>query len=250
MKSNNIVEFISEYRNRFEKRKYYKINKEYRIEKKEPSFILEIADIYFESSDEKLRKKAAELIQNDFSETFVSKDKRIERLSGIEFGKLTDSFKRAVLNGESVHSVKLGNEVLHRDRDKFFQILYNIALISVDENRLIKTYFTEKLLDKIENLEKNSFNKNREQVDEIVRNIVNYFTKSETGYIDFENEESVKYFAENKADLLYREIYEKNFDKITEKYDIRNVKKINIDKEFEKESLSNAKKILYSYYFS
>ena len=55
--------------------------------------------------------------------------------------KLIDSFRRSILNNDSIHSVKLGNELLHRNKKEFFKILYNISLISIDENKLIKTYF-------------------------------------------------------------------------------------------------------------
>ena len=65
--------------------------------------------------------------------------------------------------------------------------------------------------------------------------------------MDFEDEKNIKYFLENEISMLYKKIYVENFDKIIEKYEIRNVKKINFEKNYNFEELSESKKILYNF---
>ena len=48
----NFSQFILKYKNHFEKRKYYQIDENFKIIKKEPSFILELAYIYFAENKE------------------------------------------------------------------------------------------------------------------------------------------------------------------------------------------------------
>lgn len=225
----DILKFILHYKNNLEKRKYFLIDENYRIIKRDPSFIIELAYIYFKVKDKNRKEKIEDIIKKEFEETFTEKDRRIERMSKIKKENLIDSFRRSVLNNDSIHAVKLGNELLHRDKREFFKILYSVSLISYDENRFIKTYFIEKIVDIIEKKEGNSFNSNRVQIDEIVRNIINYFTKSEYGYIDFENESSVKYFSENKVGMLYKKIYKENYEEIVKKYSIVNTRKIKFE---------------------
>ena len=52
---------------------------------------------------------------------------------------------------------------------------------------------------------------------------------------------------ENQADELYKKIYVENYDKIVEKYNIQNVKKIEFCKNYDFEILSESKKVLYKY---
>ena len=59
--------------------------------------------------------------------------------------------------------------------------------------------------------------------------------------------ENLNYFVENHVDELYKKIYVKNFDKIVEKYNVKNVEKIKFDKNYNFEDLSESKKILYKY---
>ena len=243
----DILKFILQYKNNLEKRKYFLIDENYRIIKRAPSFIIELAYIYFKVKEKNRKEKIENIIKKEFEETFIEKDRRIERMSKIKKENLIDSFRRSVLNNDSVHAIRLGNELLHRDKKEFFKILYSISLISYDENKFIKTFFIEKIIDAIEKKEKNSFNSNRVQTDEIVRNIINYFTKSESGYINFENESSMKYFSENKVGVLYRRIYKENYEEIVKKYNIVNTRKIkfegNDNKDYNK--LSESMKELY-----
>ncbi|RRD39468.1 hypothetical protein EII29_06560 [Leptotrichia sp. OH3620_COT-345] len=233
------AEFIDLYKNRFEKRKYFIINEKFEFIKKEPSFILELAYIYYKIKD----KKIEDIIKEEFSNTYKEKDKRIDRMSKLEKEKLKESFRRSLVNKDTVHSVKLGNEIFHRNKDEFFEIMYKFSLISADCNKLIKTFFMEILL---ENMEK-SF-KNRSWTDEIIRNTVNYFVKSESEFINYSDEKNVQYFVENKVDLLYEVIYIKKYDEIIKKYNIDNMPKIKFKTDNGKyEEMSQSKQYLYSY---
>ncbi|ACV40054.1 hypothetical protein [Leptotrichia buccalis] len=248
LNTENFSQFILKYKNHFEKRKYFQLGKNFKITTKEPSFILELGYIYF-SENEKNEKNEniKQIISKQFLETFKEKDKKIERLSKVELPKLIDGFRRSIFNKESIYAVKLGNELLYRDKDKFFEILYNYSLISTDTNKLVKTFFAKKMIEKIETENGSKFNEIRDKIDEIIKNIINYFTKSDSAFLNFENVENLNYFVENQADELYKKIYVENYDKIVEKYNIQNVKKIEFSKNYDFENLSESKKILYKY---
>ena len=188
-----------------------------------------------------------ENIKSEFEKTFLEKEKKIKRQSKIEVKKLEDSFTRSLFNRESNHALKLGNEMFYKNKKKFFEILYNFSFISADENKFIKTFFAEKMIEKIifENGEK--YLNIRFFVEEILKNVLNYFTKSQFCFLDFEDKKNIKYFLENEISILYKKIYVKNFDKIIEKYEIRNLKKINFEKNYSFEELSESKKILYNF---
>ena len=241
----NFSQFILKYKNNFEKQKYFQLDKNFKITDKEPSFILELAYIYFCENEK--NENIKQIISEQFLETFKEKNKKIERLSKVELSKLIDGFRRSIFNKESIYAVKLGNELLHRDKNKFFEILYNYSLISTDTNKLVKTFFAEKMIEKIETENGSKFNEIRDKIDEIIKNIINYFTKSDLTFLNFENVENLNYFVENQADELYKKIYVENYDKIMEKYNIQNVEKIEFNKNYDFKNLSESKKILYKY---
>ena len=245
LNTENFSEFILKYKNNFEKRKYFQLDKNFKITAKEPSFILELGYIYF-SKNEK-NENVKQIISEQFLETFKEKDKKIERLSKVELPKLIDGFRRSIFNKESIYAVKLGNELLYRNKDEFFEILYNYSLISTDTNKLVKTFFAEKMIEKVETENDLKFNEIRDKINEIIKNIINYFTKSDSTFLNFENVENLIYFVENQADELYKKIYVENYDKIMEKYNIQNVEKIEFNKNYDFKNLSESKKILYKY---
>ena len=128
--------------------------------------------------------------------------------------------------------------------------MYNFSLVSCDSNKFIKTYFAEKMINEIDKNEKGKFSENRIFKDEIIKNIVNYFIKSDREFLDFESETDMKYFMENKTDLLYKKIYIEKYNEIVKKYDIKTVRKINFEVNEKKEYkyLSESKKKLYDFF--
>ena len=103
------------------------------------------------------------------------------------------------------------------------------------------------MIEKVETENGSKFNEIRDKIDEIIKNVINYFIKSDSAFLNFENVENLNYFVENQADELYKKIYVENYDKIVEKYNIQNVKKIQFSKNYDFENLSESKKILYKY---
>ena len=238
-------QFILKYMNCFSKRKYFTVNKNFEIIKKDPSYILELASIYYEKKDDEIEK----IIKEEFKETYKEKAKRIERMSKVETVKLIGGFRRVLVNKDEIHAVKLGNELLHRDREIFFNIMYSLSFISGDVNKLVKVYFTERLIEKMSSGKAENLNKKRTETDEIVKNVINYFVRSDYGFIDFNDVEEIAYFKENKADLLYKKIYSENFKRLKAKYNLENIKRMDFqtDERKEYEKLSESKKKLYKY---
>ena len=214
-------EFIETYGNHLEKRKYFTIDEEFEIIKKEPSFIQEMAYIFFQTKNSSIKNQIESRIKEEFFHTYKEKDKKIERMSKFEKEKLKESFRRSIVNKDTIHSIKLGNELFHRDRKVFFEIMYKFSLISSDCNKLVKTFFAEIMLD-IDG----TFNEIRKYTDEIIKNIINYFVKSESEFIDYSCKNSIEYFVRNKTDLLYKKIYMKKYSEIIEKYNINNIPEI------------------------
>lgn len=215
------LEFIETYGNHFEKRKYFTIDEKFEIIKKEPSFIQEMAYIFFQTKSSSIKNQIESWIKEEFFHTYKEKDKKIERMSKFEKEKLKESFRRSIVNKDTIHSIKLGNELFHRDRKVFFEIMYKFSLISSDCNKLVKTFFAEIMLD-IDG----TFNEIRKYTDEIIKNIINYFVKSESEFIDYSCKNSIEYFVRNKTDLLYKKIYMKKYSEIIEKYNINNIPEI------------------------
>lgn len=237
------LEFIETYGNHFEKRKYFTIDEKFEIIKKEPSFIQEMAYIFFQTENSSIKNQIESLIKEEFFHTYKEKDKKIERMSKFKKEKLKESFRRSIVNKDTIHSIKLGNELFHRDRKVFFEIMYKFSLISSDCNKLVKTFFAEIMLD-IDG----TFNEIRKYTDEIIKNIINYFVKSESEFIDYSCKNSIEYFVRNKTDLLYKKIYMKKYSEIIEKYNINNIPEIKFQMDNEEyKKLSESKKILYNY---
>ena len=82
LNTENFSQFILKYKNNFEKRKYYQIDENFKIIKKEPSFILELAYIYF--AENKENENIKKIVSEQFLETFKEKGKKIGRISKIK----------------------------------------------------------------------------------------------------------------------------------------------------------------------
>lgn len=179
----NYDDFLNDYRNYNEKQKYYSINKKGEVLESLPSYILEIGYMY-------INKKFSKIIEIlNFEKIYVKKEKKISRMSNCDLDKLEDRFFRALFNRDSIHIIRLGNELIRRDKDKFFDIMYINSKISVDSNRLIKLYLFELIY------------KDLGLKEELLVNLLNYFTKSKEGYLNYK-----------EVDELYKYIYEIKFN--------------------------------------
>ena len=193
----NFHKFVEKYQGNFEKRKYFKINQDLKISEKEPSWVLELSLIYYETKD----SAVLDLLNSELDKCFKDKIKKTDRLTKYSISELSDKFWRALLNKDGIHTVRLGNEIFLRDREKFLEMVYKYAFISSDTNKLIKVFLFELLC------EKASYN--------IVftNNLLNYFSSSELEYIKYDSKEFMSYFNKYRADEIYKDIYVKKHGK-------------------------------------
>ena len=191
----SLEEYILDFCDFNQKNKYYKITRNGDILIKTPSYILELAYIYFKGY-----KKSKEFF--DFEDIVKLKTKKISRHSSLEILKVEDRFFRALFNRDGVHALSLGNELLLRDSKKFFDIAYLNAKLSKDSNRLIKLYLFEIIFNDLG------------LIYPIYSNLISYITSSIEGYGEYE-----------EVDDLVNHIYSIKFK---EKLDItKNIEGIN-----------------------
>ena len=190
-------EFLEKYKGNFEKRKYFKINMDLETVEREPSWVLELSFLYYETENVEI----ISLINENLAECFKDKIKKIDRLSKYSMEEIKKRFWRALLNNDGIHTIRLGNELILRDEKAFFESVYKYSFISSDVNKLIKTYFFELI-----------YKKSGYHI-ELLKNLINYFSSSSSEYLKFESSEYLAYFNKDKVDELYKSIYEKECEK-------------------------------------
>ena len=195
--------FLELFTGNFEKRKYFKINMNLETVEKEPSWVLELAFLYYETKNDEIIK----LINQNFEECFKDKVKKIDRLSKYSIEEIKNKFWRALMNKDGIHTVRLGNELILRDGKVFFELIYKYSFISSDINKLIKTYFFELI-----------YKKSGYHI-ELLKNLLNYFSNSNSEFIKYDSKEYQDYFNKYKVNELYKEIYEKE----SQKYEIKHL---------------------------
>lgn len=195
--------FLELFTGNFEKRKYFKINMNLETVEKEPSWVLELAFLYYETKNDEIIK----LINQNFEECFKDKVKKIDRLSKYSIEEIKNKFWRALMNKDGIHTVRLGNELILRDGKVFFELIYKYSFISSDVNKLIKTYFFELI-----------YKKSGYHI-ELLKNLLNYFSNSNSEFIKQDSKEYLDYFNKYKVNELYKIIYEKE----SQKYEIKHL---------------------------
>ena len=195
--------FLELFTGNFEKRKYFKINMNLETVEKEPSWVLELAFLYYETKNDEIIK----LINQNFEECFKDKVKKIDRLSKYSIEEIKNKFWRALMNKDGIHTVRLGNELILRDGKVFFELIYKYSYISSDINKLIKTYFFELI-----------YKKSGYHI-ELLKNLLNYFSNSNSEFIKYDSKEYLDYFNKYKVNELYKIIYEKE----SQKYEIKHL---------------------------
>ena len=65
----NFHKFVEKYQGNFEKRKYFKINQDLKISEKEPSWVLELSLIYYETKD----SAVLDLLNSELDKCFKDK---------------------------------------------------------------------------------------------------------------------------------------------------------------------------------
>ena len=195
-------EFLELFAGNFEKRKYFKINMNLETVEKEPSWVLELAFLYYETKNDEIIK----LINENFEECFKDKVKKIDRLSKYSIEEVKEKFWRALMNKDGIHTVRLGNELILRDEKVFFELTYKYSFISSDINKLIKTYFFEVI-----------YKKSGYHI-ELLKNLLNYFSNSNAEFIKSDSKEYLDYFNKYKVNELYKIIYERESQKYEMKH--------------------------------
>ena len=195
-------EFLELFAGNFEKRKYFKINMNLETVEKEPSWVLELAFLYYETKNDEIIK----LINENFEECFKDKVKKIDRLSKYSIEEVKEKFWRALMNKDGIHTIRLGNELILRDEKVFFELTYKYSFISSDVNKLIKTYFFELI-----------YKKSGYHI-ELLKNLLNYFSNSNSEFIKQDSKEYLDYFNKYKVNELYKIIYEKESQKYEMKH--------------------------------
>ena len=234
--------FLEENKNKFEKRKYLKVNDDLMIERREPSYIIELGYIYYKykkngSLNDEKKLEIEEIIKKESLQTYKSQEKKIERQSKIEIELLKERFWRTLLNQDKIHSLKLGNELIIRDAQIFFELMYKYSIISNDTNKLIKTYLCETI-----------YNDNGYSI-ELIKNIINYFVKSRNDYIYYDSVKEIKHFTEERLDSLYNFIYHKIYDNKIKNSKINENVKLELAKNLQETTLelSTTKQIILEY---
>ena len=234
--------FLEENKNKFEMRKYLKVNDDLMIERREPSYIIELGYIYYKykkngSLNDEKKLEIEEIIKKESLQTYKSQEKKIERQSKIEIELLKERFWRTLLNQDKIHSLKLGNELVIRDAQIFFELMYKYSIISKDTNKLIKTYLCEII-----------YNDNGYSI-ELIKNIINYFVKSRNDYIYYDSVKEIKHFTEERLDSLYNFIYHKIYDNKIKNSKINENVKLELAKNLQETTLelSTTKQIILEY---
>ncbi|WP_068268729.1 hypothetical protein [Caviibacter abscessus] len=215
---------MKEYEYRNNKATYFRIKKDMNVEIIEPSFLFEL--IYFDE---------IKLVEKQLSEIIIEKPKKIKRQANLSLDELKDRLFRALVNKDKYHCVNLANELMLRDKEALFDILYKLSFLSLDENKLIKTYLFEYLVNNVG------------YKDYILKNLIVYFTKSCANYVDFKNK-NIKKYLEKNVTKLYEYIYTKNINKVKlyemEVLDIKENIKMSVEKETIFENLVKREKML------
>lgn len=152
----------------------------------------------------------------------IEKEKKIKRQANLSLDELKDRLFRGLVNRDKYHVVNIANELMLRDKEALFDILYKLAFLSLDENKLIKTYLLEYMVESIG------------YKDYILKNVIMYFVKSCANYINLNNK-NIKEFLENNVTKLYEYVYKKNINRVESyKIEVLNIKS-NIKMSDEKE---------------
>lgn len=211
---------MQDYRLKNNKATYFRVKKDMQISFIEPSFLFELIYFYNTYKDEKIKKS----IEDTLKDIVIEKDKKIKRSANLSLDELQDRLFRSLISNNKYQTVSLAHELMLRDKDMLFDVLYRNSFLSLDENKLIKTYLFEYLMDKI------PYN------EYILKNLIIYFISSGYGYIDITDDKMLKYFSTNTT-KLYQYVYGKKIS-LVKKYGIKELK-------FENESkMSTEKEII------
>lgn len=169
-----------------EKDIYYRINKDLSVENIEPSFVFEL--IYFNEFD---------IAEEESKKCVKKKYKKLNRMVNLSTEIIYERLFKNLIHSNR-YCFDLANELIIRDKEKFFNLMYGLAYISEDENKLIKTYLFEIMYNDLGYREY------------LLKNLLDYFTHSCNKYMDITDKKQMEYFY-SRVSALYVEIYNKKY---------------------------------------
>ena len=217
---------LSEYANFYDRRTYFKVNENGDIF---PKTYNPITLLYLFCDDEK--KLADYLFKYSYAEE-KQNIKKIDRASNLDIETLKKNLMKTLINSHLDFSKTFAKELFLRDKKSFFEVMYNFSLMGNPKDlKLFFVYALEEIFSII-NYDENIF-----------YIIIAYLTKFRDDYftyMDMEvDENNLSFDSSNYSDD--KKIYLNIFEKVLNKYKLKNVKKFraSLYKYFEKDFILN-----------
>ena len=215
---------LSEYSTFFDMRTYFKVNEDGDIFQKSYN---PITLLYLFCDDEK--NLAEYLFKYSYPEE-KQNIKKIDRATNLDIETLKKNLIKTLVNSHLDFSKTFAKELFLRDKKSFFEVMYSFSLMGNPKDlKLFFVYALEEIFSKI-NYDENIF-----------YTIIAYLTKFRDNYSIYMevNENNLNFDSSNYSDD--KKIYLKIFEKVLNKYKLKNVKKFraSLYKYFEKDFILN-----------
>ena len=215
---------LSEYSSFFDMRTYFKVNENGDINQKSYNPIILL---YLFCDDEK--NLAEYLFKYSYPEE-KQNIKKIDRASNLDIETLKKNLMKTLVNSHLDFSKTFAKELFLRDKKAFFETMYNFSLMGNPKDlKLFFVYTLEEIFSKI-NYDENIF-----------YIIIAYLTKFRDDYSIYMevDENNLNFDMKNYSDD--KKIYLNIFEKVLNKYKLKNVKKFraSLYKYFEKDFILN-----------
>ena len=215
---------LSEYSSFFDMRTYFKVNEDGDIFQKSYN---PITLLYLFCNDEE--NLAEYLFKYSYPEE-KQNIKKIDRASNLDIETLKKNLIKTLVNSHLDFSKTFAKELFLREKKAFFENMYNFALMGNPKDlKLFFVYALEEIFSKI------AYDEN------IFYTVIAYLTKFRDDYSTYMevDENNLNFDMENYSDD--KKIYINIFEKVLEKYDLKNKNKFKISlyKHFEKDFTLN-----------
>ena len=213
---------LSEYSIFFDMRTYFKVNENGDISQKSYN---PITLLYLFCDDEK--KLAEYLFKYSYPEE-KQNIKKIDRASNLDIETLKRNLMKTLTNSNLDFSKIFAKELFLRDKKSFFETMYNFALMGNPKDlKLFFVYALEEIFSQIDYDE------------HIFYTIIAYLTKFRDDYSIYMEASNISFDMKNYSDD--KKIYINIFEKVLERYNLKNENKFKISlyKYFEKDFTLN-----------
>ena len=214
---------LSEYSSFFDMRTYFKVNEDGDIFQKSYN---PITLLYLFCDNEK--NLAEYLFKYSYPEE-KQNIKKIDRASNLDIETLKKNLMKTLINSHLDFSKTFAKELFLRDKKSFFEVMYSFSLMGNPKDlKLFFVYALEEIFSQI-NYDENIF-----------YTIIAYLTKFRDDYSIYMEASNISFdVAETYSDD--KKIYINIFEKVLEKYNLKNVNKFraSLYKYFEKDFILN-----------